>query len=409
MSTRRYVVVGGGTSGGSAAHHLRQSGFDGRIVLVGDEPVAPYERPPLSKDFLTGKAETSDLALHDPGWAAEQDIELRLGVRADSLDVGGRTVLLDTGERLSYDALVLATGVRPRRLPGLAGERVHYLRDAAGAARLRAQLAEAARIVVVGAGFIGCEVAAAAIALGKAVTVFEPEPTPLRRALGTRIGSVLVGIHRARGVDVRLGDRLGQVTETAGGLIVTSELGHRLECDLIVVGVGCEPNTELAADAGIAVEGGVLTDEYGRTSAPGVYAAGDLVSQYHPHYGRRIRVEHHDTAIRQGRNVAANLTGARQPFVDAHWFWSDQYEHSLQCAGRPVDLDDLVVRGSLEDRQFSAFSLVDGRVRGVISLNRPRDVLDVRRLLFTEHAVTAEQLADESVPVKRLVPRGTSR
>ncbi|MBX6166640.1 MAG: FAD-dependent oxidoreductase [Thermobispora bispora] len=405
MNRPRYVVVGGGVAGAATAHHLRKLGFDGEVVLVGEEPRPPYERPPLSKGLLTGETGADELSVNPPEWYAEQQIDLRTGTRATDLDVAARTVTLSGGERLRYDALVLATGVRPRRLPGLEGDRVHYLRTIADAERLRDRLAAADRLAVLGAGFIGCEVAAAAVGLGKQVVVFEPEPAPMRRALGTVIGAVMIDIHRSRGVLVRTGERVTDVRETANGLLLTSDQGYQVECDLVVVGVGSVPNVELAERAGLRIDGGVVVDAYGRTSAPDVYAVGDVVSQYHPRYGQWIRVEHHDTAVRQGANVAANLTGQAREFAEAHWFWSDQYEHSLQSVGRVHDLEDLVVRGSLEERDFSAFSLVDGRIHGVISLNRPRDVLEVRRLLFTEHHVTAEQLQDESVPLKHLVPR----
>ncbi|WP_431908444.1 NAD(P)/FAD-dependent oxidoreductase [Amycolatopsis thermoflava] len=405
MSARRHVLVGGGVAAAATATHLRKHGFDGEIVLVGDEPQPPYERPPLSKDFLLGTTEFEEFQVRPPAWYDEQSVDLRVGIRVTAIDVPGRSVTLSTGERLGYDGLVLATGVRPRRLPGFDGDRVHYLRTAADSQRLRAQLAESERVVVIGAGFIGCEVAAAAVGLGKQVTIFDPAPTPLARVLGATIGSVMTGIHRSRGVQIRAGEYISELRHTGDGMLLTSNLGHRVECDLVVVGIGCEPNVELAAEAGLATDGGIVVDEYGRTSAPDIYAAGDVAAQYHPVYGRTIRVEHHDNALRQGANVALNLTGSAEPFAEAHWFWSDQYEHSLQSVGRPADLEDLVIRGSLEDHDFSAFSLVDGRIQAVISLNRPRDVLEVRRMLFAPHEVTAEQLRDESVPLKRLIPR----
>jgi 3-phenylpropionate/trans-cinnamate dioxygenase ferredoxin reductase subunit len=404
MKTRRCVLVGGGVAAASAAAHLRKRGFDGDVVLAGEEVVAPYERPPLSKEFLTGPPElVQPLA---PDWYAANGVELRLGVRAVDLDVAGRSIGLSTGERLGYDDLVLATGARPRRLPGFDGEGIHYLRTAADSGRLRAELATARRIVILGAGFIGCEVAASAITLGTRVTLFEPEPAPLARVLGPAIGAVLMGIHRERGVEIRAGEYVTAVERGRHGFVLTTSRGDRVEADLVVVGVGSVPNVELGQDAGLAVaNGGIAVDEYGRTSAPHVYAAGDVAAQHHPRYGTRIRVEHHDTAVRQGANVAANLTGEVTPFEEAHWFWSDQYEHSLQSTGRMGDFGSAVLRGSLAERSFSAFSLVDGRIQGVISLNRPGDVLAVRRMLFAPHEVTAAQLADESLPLKRLLPR----
>jgi 3-phenylpropionate/trans-cinnamate dioxygenase ferredoxin reductase subunit len=406
MSTVRHVLVGGGVAAATTAAHLRSRGFDGEIVLIGEEPDAPYERPPLSKGFLTGTQTFADMLAQPPSWYDEQSVRLRLDTRVDAVDPGDRSVTLSTGERLSYDALVLATGLRPRRLPGFHGDRVHHLRTAADARRLRAELAEATRLVILGAGFVGCEVAAAAVTLGKQVTVFEPEPTPFARALGGALGAVMMAIHRDHGVRIRAGEHVTTLDRTSSGLVLTSNLGHRVECDLLLVGVGSEPNVELAQRAGIATGNGILVDEQGRTSAPQVYAVGDVAAQHHAFYGRRIRVEHHDNAQRQGAALAAVLTGATtRARPEAHWFWSDQYEHSLQSVGHPDDLDDLVVRGSLAERRFSAFSLSDGRIRAVISLDRPRDVADVRRLLFVPHQVTAAELRDESVQLKRLVTR----
>jgi 3-phenylpropionate/trans-cinnamate dioxygenase ferredoxin reductase subunit len=403
--TQRFVLVGGGVASAVAATELRSRGFDGEILLVADEPHPPYERPPLSKDVLLGQTAPGEFDAQPSEWYREHDVELRLDTRATAIEVADQVVTLSTGERVRYEALVLATGARPRRLPSLvAGERVHYLRTLADAERLRGQLVHAQHIVIVGAGFVGCEVAAAAIGLGIGVTMVDPEPTPLQRVLGARIGTVITDLHRTRGVDIRAGDVLSEIVPARDGLVVTSEAGHRVECDLVVVGVGCIPNTELAAAAGLTVDNGIVVDEYGR-AAPHVYAAGDVANQYHPRYGRHIRVEHHDTAQRQARYLAGNLTGAQTSFAEPPWFWSDQYDITLQSLGRPHDFDDLIVRGRLDDADFSAFSMTDGRIDGVITVNRPRDIIDARRLLTSEQRVTAEQLRDESTRLKRLLPR----
>ena len=399
----RYVLVGGGVAAAATAAGLRRRGFDGELVLVSDERDAPYERPPLSKDVLGGGAV---VPARKPEWYADNDVQLRLGTRATAMDLGGRTVRLDDGDDVHYDALVLATGLRARRLPGFDGDRIHYLRTAADARALRAELLAAQRVVILGAGFIGCEVAASAVALGKDVTIFEPELAPLSRALGVTIGGALLDIHRTRGVEVRTGEYIEACAPSASGLELTSNLGHRTEADLVLVGVGARPNTELAAAAGIDTGDGILVDEYGRTSAPDVWALGDVAAQLH--HGRRVRVEHHDNALRQGQTVALNLTGEPTQHTDAHWFWTDQYDHKLQSIGHPRDLDDLILRGSVEDQRFSAFSLTDGRIDAVIALNRPGDVLAVRRLLQTPHTVTEDQLRDESVPLKELLRSAVS-
>jgi 3-phenylpropionate/trans-cinnamate dioxygenase ferredoxin reductase subunit len=404
-----YVLVGGGIAAATTAATLRRRGFDGAIVLVAEEPEPPYQRPPLSKGLLTGSSRITDIRARPPEWYTEQDVELRLGVRATEIDPATHSVTLSSGDQLGYDALVLATGLRPRRLPGFAGERVHYLRTLADVRALREQLDSAERIVVLGAGFVGSEVAASAVALGKQVTIFEPAPAPLASVLGIEMGRVLMEIHREHGVIVRLGEYVTDVTDTGSGLVLTSSQGDRVECDLVLVAVGSLPNVELAQAAGLATDNGITVDEYGRTSAPDVYAVGDVASRHHPAYGEPVRVEHHDNAIRQGVNLAANLTGTPTPYAEAHWFWSDQYEHTLQSVGRARNLAELVVRGSPEERSFSAFALTEGRIDAVIALNRPGDVLAVRRMLFTPHAVTDEQLRDESVPLKQLIPKPAAR
>jgi len=396
----RCVLVGGGVGAAATSAALRRRGFDGEIVLVANEPDAPYERPPLSKAVLTGG---DVVPARKPEWYADNDVELRLSTRATRLHTDTRVVRLDDGDDLRYDTLVLATGLRARRLAGFDGDRIHYLRTAADARVLRTELADAERVVVLGAGFVGCEVAASAISLGKQVTIFEPEPTPLARVLGVKIGRAVLDIHRDRGVDVRTGEYVESCTPSANGLVLDSNLGYHTEADLVVVGVGALPNDELARSAGIETGNGILVDEYGRTSAPDVWALGDVAAQ--THHGRRVRVEHHDNALRQGLNVAANITGEQLPHTDPHWFWSDHYEHKLQSVGHARDLDDLVLRGSVEEGSFSAFSLTDGRIDGVISLGRPGDVLAVRRALHTPHAVTADELRDESLPVKQLLSR----
>jgi 3-phenylpropionate/trans-cinnamate dioxygenase ferredoxin reductase subunit len=396
----RYVLVGGGVAAAATAGALRRRGFDGEIVLVADEPEPPYERPPLSKDVLAGG---DVVPARKPEWYTDHAVELRLGTRATQVRTDTRVVRLADGDDLHYDALVLATGSRARRLPGFDGDRIHYLRTAADARALRAELVAAGKVVVLGAGFVGCEVAATAVGLGKQVTIFEPEPTPLARVLGVKIGAAVLDIHRARGVEVRTGEYIETCTPAGDGLLLESNLGHRTEADLVVVGVGAQPNDDIALYAGLETGNGIHVDEYGRTSAPDVWALGDVAAQ--THHGRRVRVEHHDNALRQGQTVAANLTGEQTPHTDPHWFWSDHYEHKLQSVGHARDLNDLVLRGSVEEGVFSAFSLTDGRIDGVISLGRAGDVLAVRRALHSPHAVTADELRDESLPLKQLLSR----
>jgi 3-phenylpropionate/trans-cinnamate dioxygenase ferredoxin reductase subunit len=396
------VVIGGGASSAAAVAELRKQGFDGSLTLVTAENTVPYERPPLSKGFLLGTS--GQVPVKDAAWYEQASVELILGSRATRLDLAARTVTLSGGAVLGYDQLLLATGVRPRVLPGLDGDGVCYLRTGEDAAALRDRMTAARHIAVLGGGFIGCEVAAAAIRLGKRATILEALPTLLHRALGPELGDVVAGIHRDEGVDVRTGQQVLGIRSRRGGVRISTGAGD-VDADVLVVGVGTVPSTELAEQAGLPAGHGIEVDECFATAAPGIYAIGDVAAQHLPGHGRRVRVEHHDTAIRHGRVAARNMLGQREPFADVHWFWSDQFDHTISSAGLIPGSDgpgELVIRGSLEQRSFSAFSLDGDRVRAVISLNRPRDVLDVRRLIARDHSATEAQLRDESLPLKRL-------
>lgn len=396
------MVIGGGAGSAAAVAELRKQGFDGSLTLVSAENTVPYERPPLSKGFLLGTS--GQVPVKDAAWYEQASVELILGSRATRLDLAARTVTLSGGAVLGYDQLLLATGVRPRVLPGLDGDGVCYLRTGEDAATLRDRMTAAGHVAVLGGGFIGCEVAAAAIRLGKRATILEALPTLLHRALGPELGDVVAGIHRDEGVDVRTGQQVLGIRPRRGGLRISTAAGD-VDADVLVVGVGTVPNTELAEQAGLPAGHGIEVDECFATAAPGIYAIGDVAAQHLPGHGRRVRVEHHDTAIRHGRVAARNMAGQREPFADVHWFWSDQYDHTISSAGLIPGSDgpgELVIRGSLEQRSFSAFSLDGDRVRAVISLNRPRDVLDARRLIARDHSATAAQLCDESLPLKRL-------
>jgi len=396
------VVIGGGAGSAAAVAELRKQGFDGSLTLVSAENTVPYERPPLSKGFLLGTS--GQVPVKDAAWYEQASVELILGSRATRLDLAARTVTLSGGAVLGYDQLLLATGVRPRVLPGLDGDGVCYLRTGEDAAALRDRMTAAGHVAVLGGGFIGCEVAAAAIRLGKRATILEALPTLLHRALGPELGDVVAGIHRDEGVDVRTGQQVLGIRPRRGGVRISTAAGD-VDADVLVVGVGTVPNTELAEQAGLPAGHGIEVDECFATAAPGIYAIGDVAAQHLPGHGRRVRVEHHDTAVRHGRVAARNMAGQREPFADVHWFWSDQYDHTISSAGLIPGSDgpgELVIRGSLEQRSFSAFSLDGDRVRAVISLNRPRDVLDARRLIARDHSATAAQLCDESLPLKRL-------
>lgn len=374
------MIVGGGVAAAAAIQGLRERGFDGGIVLVGAEDKVPYERPPLSKEYLRGEQGRDALPLHPEEWYREQDVELRLGVRASAVDPSGPAVTLEGGERLDADGVLLATGGRPRRMPGEPSDRVLYLREVEDADRLR-EVIGSGRLVVVGAGFIGAEVAASARSRGAEVTVLEKNEVPLNRAIGEDMGRIYGGIHRDHGVDLRTEDGVASIEETADGLVVRTERGDSIETDAVLVGIGIEPNVELAQDAGLAIGNGVMVDQRCETSAPGVFACGDIANHAHPTFGRAIRVEHFDNALKMGTHVAGAMLGEREPFTDPHWFWSDQYDVNLQYAGFAYEWDDIVIRGSMEDLDGVAFYLMDGVLLGALGLNRGRDVRRSMKLI----------------------------
>jgi 3-phenylpropionate/trans-cinnamate dioxygenase ferredoxin reductase subunit len=399
---RTFVVVGAGMAGGAAVQSLRQEGFDGRIVLVGDETHVPYERPPLSKEYLRGEQGRDALPLHGEDWYREQDVDLRLGTWVESLDPSGPAVELADEERIDADAVLLATGGRPRRMPGQPSERVLELRTVEDADRIR-DVIRGGRLVVVGAGFIGAEVAASARTLGVEVTVLERNAVPLNRAIGEQMGRLYGDIHREHGVDLRTGAVVEGIEETAGGVVVRLGDGEAVEAVAVLVGVGIQPNVELAETAGLEVDNGVLVDEACRTSAPGVFACGDVANHQHPVFGRRIRVEHFDNALKMGTHVARSMMGSAEPFTDPHWFWSDQYDVNLQYGGFAYEWDDVVVRGSLDDRDFVAFYLKDGVVLAALGLNRGRDVRRAMKLIAARTRPEPSALRDEDVDLRTLV------
>jgi 3-phenylpropionate/trans-cinnamate dioxygenase ferredoxin reductase subunit len=401
-SLRTIVIAGAGPAAASAAAELRSGGFDGRILLVGDEAAVPYERPPLSKEYLLGKRERAELPILPPDWYDQHAVDLALGTRIERIDAGEGTVSLSGGERIGYDQLLLATGGRPRRLRGVEGDRVVYLRTLAEAEALAERLRNREPLVVLGGGFIGCEIAATARQLGAEVTVVEMAPVPLQAALGDRFGALIAEIHREAGVDLRTGERVLEVTGSADGVVVTTDR-ERIACGLVLVAVGLVPNTELAAEAGIPCENGILVDERCRSVVPGVFAAGDVAAHRHPLFGRHLRVEHHDNALKQGAAAARSMLGADDPYDDPHWFWSDQYSYNLQSVGDPRGREQVVIRGSLEDRSFSAFSLAAGRVRAVFAMNRGRDVQAGRRLIAAGVTVDPARLRDDSFNLRRLL------
>lgn len=403
--TTRIVVIGANIGGGRAVEALRKEGFDGDIVLVGAEPELPYERPPLSKGFLRGEVAHDEFTIASADDYAEKRIETRLGRLATTLDPVGKTVTLDDGTTLGYDQLLIVTGASPRRLniPGsdLAG--IHYLRTVADSQAIREQMAGAERVAVVGMGFIGAELAASANTLGKHVTTIEAIDLPLRPALGQEVAERLVGIHRGHGVEVLAGEAVARFEGNGRIQQVVTASGRVVPCDVAVVGIGVTPNTSWLDGSGIALDNGIVTDEYCRSSIPDVFAAGDVAHWWSRRYGRRLRVEHFDNASNQAVAAAKAMLGQDHPYDPVPYFWSDQYDISLQVAGLPADHDQVVFRGTVESGSWSAFYLSDGRLTAALAANRFKDFSAGRRMLRASTPVTTDQLADESIELKTLL------
>jgi 3-phenylpropionate/trans-cinnamate dioxygenase ferredoxin reductase subunit len=401
-----FVIVGAGMAGGKAAETLREEGFDGRIVLLGAEPDRPYERPPLSKDYLRGEAERQTIYLQeDAGWYAEHDVELRPSTVVASLDVAESAVVLADGERVGYDRLLLATGAEPKRLPvpGADLSGVHVLRTVEDSDTLRAVLDAGGRLVVVGAGWIGCEVAASARQRGMEVTLIESLSVPLERVLGPELGAFYRDVHLDHGVELRLGDGV-EAFEGADRVerVRTSE-GASIECDAVVVGIGVAPRTELA-DGVLEVDDGILVDARLRASVDGVFAAGDVANHDHPLLGR-LRVEHWANALEQGPAAARAMLGQDVAYDRVPYFFSDQYDVGMEYAGHSRPGDEVVFRGDPATREFIAFWLRDGRVVAGMNVN-VWDVNEHIQALVREGAsVEVGRLVDSDVGLDEVVAR----
>jgi NADPH-dependent 2,4-dienoyl-CoA reductase/sulfur reductase-like enzyme len=402
----KVVIVGGGLAAASAAEELRKAGHEGDVTIVGAEPHPPYERPPLSKAVLLGTATPESTHVHDVGWYAEQGIDLRTGATVTALDLDRCHVLVGD-EELAYDRLLLATGATPRRLAMVddAGVPAAYLRTVDDAVALRPRLT--GHVLVVGAGWIGLEVAAAARAAGARVTVVEPAEEPLLAVLGPRLGHVFADLHREHGVDLRLGTGLDAVgTDDAGRTRARLSDGTEVSPDLVVVGIGAEPLDGLARTAGLATDHGILVDARLRASDPHVYAAGDVAQHDHPVLGRRIRVEHWDTAIHQGRAAARAMLGDDAPYERLPYFFTDQYDLGMEYvghagpAGSGAEPDEVVVRGDEAARVLTAFWLREGTVVAAAHLNDWDAIDDLRALVGRSVPVVA--LRDPGVPLSDL-------
>jgi 3-phenylpropionate/trans-cinnamate dioxygenase ferredoxin reductase subunit len=401
------VIVGAGLAGASAAQTLRSEGFDGRVVLVGDEPELPYDRPPLSKSYLSGETPRAQIHLHDSAFYADHDIELLTGTRVTDLDVTGSQVVLHDGALLQFDRLLLATGAAPRRLPVPGGDLngVHYLRTLTDADALRQDLRPGGHLVVVGAGWIGTEIAASAREHGMEVTVIDPVPVPLGRVLGPEVGDFYRRLHADRGVRWLLDTGLEGFRGTGRVHEVLTSDGRRLEADAVVVGIGVQPRTDLAERAGLTVDDGVVVDELLRTSRPQIFAAGDIARAHHPFYGEHVRVEHWATARDQGAAAARGMLGRSIPYDTLPYFYSDQYEAGMEYRGRAPQWDRVVFRGAPGSGEFLAFWLQDDRVLAGMNVNVWDVGDDVEALIRSRAQVDPDRLADPDMPLGEVSPR----
>ena len=403
-----YVIVGAGLAGAKAAEALREKAATATIVLIGDEDEVPYERPPLSKDYLMDKADRDSAAVHPVSWYAEQRIDLRMGVRATAIDAAAHTVTLSTGESVTYDKLLLATGSSSRRLtiPGTDAGGVLYLRRLDESDRIKSTLASATNLVVIGAGWIGLEVTAAARQAGVEVTVLETAPLPLLRVLGPELAQVFADLHTEHGVTFRFGVGITRLT-VADGAVTGVELsdGTTVPADAVLIGVGAVPNLELATSAGLNIDNGVVVDAGLRSSDPDIFAAGDIAREDHPVLNRPIRVEHWANALNQPAVAAASMAGEDASYDELPYFFTDQYDLGMEYVGyvEPGDYDRVVFRGDLASREFIAFWLKDDRVLAGMNVN-VWDVVDaVKALILADAAVDVERLTDTDVPLDLIV------
>jgi 3-phenylpropionate/trans-cinnamate dioxygenase ferredoxin reductase subunit len=399
---RTFVIVGAGLAGAKAAQTLRHESFTGRIVLIGAEPQPPYERPPLSKGLLLGTAEPGSVFVHEPGWYTASDVELRTGATVTGIDREKRTARIEGGEEIRYDRLLLATGASPRQLPvpGAGRDGVLRLRTLADAQRIAAKVGGGTRLVIIGAGWIGLEVAAAARARGAAVTVVEAAALPLQRVLGDSIATVFADLHREHGVDFHFD---AQVCEVTPSHVLLGD-GTALQADVVLAAVGVAPDTALAEQAGLRVDNGILVDHQLRTDDPAVFAAGDVANVDHPLLRARIRVEHWSNALHTGPAAARAMLGHDVTYDRLPYFFTDQYDLGMEYTGwvPPAATADVIVRGDLHSREFVAFWLVDGRIAAGMNVN-VRDaadpIQDLVRAGLAGAVVDAARLADPDVPL----------
>jgi len=410
MSKQTFVIAGASLAGAKAAQELRERGFDGRVVLIGTESERPYERPPLTKDYLRGESEREKAYVHGADFYAQHDIELMTGTTVTAIDLGGSSVTLDGDRELSYERLLLTTGSEPRRItaPGADLDGIYYMRSLADCDVLRRRLDDSGRVAVVGAGWIGSEFAASARQLGLEVTVIDPLALPNERIFGAEVGGFYRDVHVQHGVEMLLGQGVEAFEGDGSMARVRTSAGKVVECDFAVVGIGITPRTGLAADAGVAVDNGVVTNERLETSAPGVFAAGDVASGWHPFYEQHIRVEHWANALNQGPAAARAMLGEDVSFDRIPYFFSDQYDVGMEYSGYATSWDEVVFRGDRDAGEFIAFWLSDGRVVGGMNVNVWDVNQHVQELIRSRRPVDVAALTDPDIPLDSLVAEPTA-
>jgi NADPH-dependent 2,4-dienoyl-CoA reductase/sulfur reductase-like enzyme len=403
MPSDAFVIVGASLAGAKAAETLRDEGFDGEVVLIGSETERPYERPPLSKGYLLGNDERDSVFVHEAGWYDEHNVQMRLSTTVTAIDRQAHQVQLAGGGTVEYAKLLITTGASPRKLPvrGADGEGVQYLRTLANSEALGAAFRKGGQVVIAGAGWIGLETAAAARQLGCEVTVVEPEPCPLYRAVGPEVGEVFESLHRSRGVAFRFGEGVSELRGGAGAHTVVTSSGEELPADLVVIGIGAVPNTGLGDDAGLRVDNGIVVDEALRTSDPDIFAAGDVANAFNSLLGRSIRVEHWGNALAGGPLAARSMLGRQVSYDWVPYFFSDQYDLGMETAGvpEPGHYDQVVFRGDKDSLEFIAFWLSDGAVVAGMNVNVWDVNDDIQALIRSGAAVDLDKLTDPDVPL----------
>ena len=396
------VIVGASHAAAETIASLRKFGWDGKIVLIGDEPMLPYQRPPLSKAYYQGDIKAEKLLIRPESFYEKNEVVVKLGVRVDSINREAHSVTLNNGETVDYTHLILATGTRARKLPipGADLDKINYLRTKQDVDLIKSQLQSGSTLVIVGAGYIGLEVAASAVKRGVKVVVFEAMDRVLARVTSPQVSEFYQTVHQQEGVEIRLNSGLTKFEKNGSGLIAYTADGEQIKCDSVIVGIGVIPNIELAEDAGLDCDNGIIVDQFTQTNDPAIFAIGDCSNHHSIIYDRRIRLESVPNAMEQAKVAAATICGRGQAYNQLPWFWSDQYDVKLQTAGLLQDYDQVVTRGDQEKRKFAVFYLKKGQLIAVDALNSPAEFMLSKKLIINKVSPNIDQLADPDVSLK---------